>query len=228
MKVSELIGEEWAELIGDEFEKDYMKELSAFITEDRNKETVYPLNSFDTFQVFRSLPPREIKVLVIGQDPYTDGSYDGRAFSNKSTTISISKSLRNILKEVNEDVYDGIDKYSNYNPNLERWEKQGVFLINRILTVRKGQPLSHKSIGWEIFTSNVINKLSSVKKHLVFMLWGAFAQEITKDIEKKESHLILTAAHPSPLSAHRGFFGCRHFSKANDFLLTNKLDFIEW
>lgn len=225
--VAELLGQEWAEVLSDEFEKEYMKKLSEFIKKERNEYTVYPIDTEGVFQVFRRLQPSQIKVLIIGQDPYPDGSYCGMAFSNQNKR-SISKSLQNILVEVWNDIYDGLDRYKEFDPDLTRWQSQGVFLINRILTVRKNMPLSHRNKGWEQFTSTAISKLSLIKNNLVFLLWGASAQDLIPDIQNKENHLILTAPHPSPLSAHRGFFGCKHFSTTNDYLLKNKLDFIEW
>jgi len=160
--------------------------------------------------------------------PYPDGSYDGRAFSNHPWTINISRSLDNILKEVREDVYDGWD--IKQSPSLERWEKQGVFLLNRVLTVSEGAPASHRKFGWERFTDIAISKLSEYKPNLIFMLWGTEAQKIIPMIQYPENHLILKASHPSPLSANTygGWFGCKHFSQANEYLIQNKIDYIEW
>jgi uracil-DNA glycosylase len=224
-----LLGEGWNRLIGDQLKEPYFRELCSRIRESKQKTKVYPEDISSALQVFRNTSPNTIKILVIGQDPYTGGEYDGRAFSNYPWTLNISKSLVNILKEVKDDCYDGWD--IKQSPSLERWEKQGVFLINRVLTVEENTPNSHKGIGWEKFTETAISRLSEYKPNLVFMLWGSEAQKAISIIKQPENHLILIAGHPSPLNVNRNptsWFGCKHFSKANDYLLKHKLDFIVW
>jgi len=224
--IEELVGKDWAVWMKDEFAQGYMIQLSAIIQKEREKYTVYPETTKEVFRVFKDTP--YVNVIIIGQDPYHDGSYDGMAFSNAPWKKSISPSLRNIFKEVRDDVYDG--KEIPQSPSLVRWQKQGVFLLNRVLTVRQGEPGSHRNIGWEIFTNRVIEVLSFNRKHLVFMLWGNEAAKIESSIQNKDDHLILKATHPSPTSANTlgGWFGSKHFSQANDYLLKHKLDFIEW
>jgi uracil-DNA glycosylase len=158
--------------------------------------------------------------------PYHGGEYQGRAFSNRESLGKISPSLRNILKEIEDDIYDGFN--INQNPDLLRLEEQGVFLINKVLTVRKKSPNSHKGIGWEEFISKVISTLSDTQNNLVFMLWGNNAKAIKPAIDEKK-HLILESGHPSPMSANMGYwFGNKHFSKANEYLELNKKDKIIW
>jgi uracil-DNA glycosylase len=224
-----MINKEWWELIGEEFKEDYFVSMVNYIKERKTHVKVYPNTMSETLQIFRNTSPSTIKVVIIGQDPYPDGSYDGRAFSNFPWVKNVSPSLSNILKEVKSDIWDGRD--IKQSPSLERWEKQRVMLINRVLTVEELTPGSHRKIGWEVVVDNAINKLSTHKQHIVFMLWGNEAQKILPSIQNQENHLILTAGHPSPLSANQTngtWFGCKHFSKANDYLLKNKLDFIEW
>jgi uracil-DNA glycosylase len=220
------IGLEWNYLIGDEFEKDYMIELSKFISTERESYTVYPADTLDTLKVFRVLQPRQINVVIMGQDPYPDGSYNGMAFSNSGEKSSLSPSLLNILREVESDVYGGF--YPNKDPSLIKWQEQGVFLLNRILTVRKNQPNSHADKGWEKFTAETIYLLSRYKKYIVYMLWGNKAKEMIKYIDPVDN-LILTSGHPSPLSANRGlWFGNKHFSKANKYFESINRNTINW
>jgi len=225
-KVIELIGEDWAQIIENEFYKEYMENLGKYIASRRRETTVYPETSNKVFSVFRNLPPHKIKVVIIGQDPYHDGSYDGRAFSNSGKNMKMSPSLNNIIKEIENDIYNGLllDK----DPSLERLENQGVFLLNRVLTVEKGKPNSHKGLGWEEFTARVIEELSSNYKNLVFMLWGNSSKTIEKYI-KANDHLILKSGHPSPMSANQGlWFGNKHFSLANKYLASKGINEIKW
>jgi len=222
----DIVGKEWFDIVGDEFEKDYMSKLAATVLNDRKKYTVYPKNTKQIFSVFKKLQPSKIKVVILGQDPYHDGSYNGMAFSNNKKKLSISPSLRNILKEVESDIHDGLAL--DQDPDLTRWQKQGVFLLNKVLTVKKGKPNSHAGIGWETFTQTCIEALSSHRENLVFMLWGAKAREIIPYIHG-DSHLILEAGHPSPMSANMGrWFDNRHFSRCNRFLNERGIDRITW
>lgn len=158
--------------------------------------------------------------------PYPDGSYDGRAFSNNEEKGTVSPSLKNILKEVEDDVYNGFMLHQN--PDLKRWEDQGVFLMNRVLTVVKGKANSHQNIGWEKFTNVVISTLSNNFNNIVFMLWGGNARAVDRFINEK-NNLVLRTGHPSPLSANRGYwFGNKHFSKANKYLKDNNIQEIIW
>lgn len=221
------LGKQWYSLLKDVIEKPFFKRLAYFISVERKKYVVYPKTGREVFSVFKNLQPSDVRVVIVGQDPYPDGSYDGRAFSNTDKK-KISPSLVNILKEVREDVYDGWEMYQD--PCLKRWEDQGVFLINRVLTVREGEPGSHRSMGWEIFTGESIKRLSETQNNIVFLLWGGQAHKIEKYISNKENkHLILKSGHPSPLSANKGgWFGNKHFSKTNNYLLKNGMDYIEW
>jgi uracil-DNA glycosylase len=226
--MEEYFNSDWFKLIGGEFEKPYMRILSDKIKEERVRYTIYPKDTKDTFQVFRNTSPDTIKVVILGQDPYHDSSYDNRAFSNSQDKVGISPSLRNILKEVEEDIYDGFNMNSAVNPDLSRWEDQGVLLMNRVLTVRKGLPASHTGLGWETFTAKCINELSKHKKNLVFMLWGNRAKSIKEFIHPNE-HLVLESGHPSPMSANRGlWFGNKHFSQTDTFLEEKQIDKIIW
>lgn len=228
--IKSALGADWYERLKEEFSKGYMIDLSRFLQQEREEFVVYPCDTHQTFAVFRNTPFNRVRVVILGQDPYHDGSYDGMAFSNTKSD-SISPSLRNILKEVKNDIYDGLDINQDQSPSLKRWQDEGVLLLNRVLTVRQNKPDSHGGLGWEIFIDEVINILSTEKQNLVFMLWGKKAQTIIPVIENKENHLILTCDHPSPLSANRPgatWFGCKHFSQANDYLIKHKLDYIQW
>ena len=202
----------WKEILGDEFEKPYMKKLNLFL--EKEKGEVFPEKDkiFEAFNMTRFM---DVRVVVLGQDPYHgQGQAHGLCFSVKKGA-TIPPSLKNIYKELQVDL--GIKPAGH--GCLDSWAKQGVLLLNATLTVRKGEPLSHAGKGWERFTDVVIEKLYAREDPLVFMLWGKFAQKKCKAVlhGKAKQHLILTAAHPSPFSAKK-FFGCKHFSKANDFL----------
>lgn len=221
-----LIGDQWFKTLGTKFIIKSLVNVGATIKIDRKSYRVYPDNSIDIFSIFRALSPSEIKVVIIGQDPYHDGSYDGRAFSNTKSSNKISPSLKNIFKEIEVDIYNGLRL--DQDPCLDRWERQGVFLINRVLTVRAGFPGSHRNIGWEEFTSQVVKRLSEVQDHLVFLLWGADARKVMPNIVSK-NHLVLISGHPSPLSANQGYwFGNKHFSKTNAYLKKHKKKEINW
>lgn len=206
------IGNDWDEILEGEFEKEYYINLRSFLIKEYKTQAVYP-SMHDIFNALKYTAYRDVKVVVLGQDPYHEpGQAHGLCFSVKKG-VQKPPSLVNIFKELQSDL--GIEPPSH--GYLESWAKQGVLLLNTVLTVRQGQANSHKGKGWEIFTDQVIKHLNQREKPMVFLLWGANAKAKAELITNK-NHLILTAAHPSPLSAFNGFFGCRHFSKANDFL----------
>ncbi|HQP90551.1 MAG TPA: uracil-DNA glycosylase [Bacteroidales bacterium] len=212
----------WLEVLKDEFQQPYFLEIKKFLLEDKKKYRVFPPGQL-IFNAFNLTPFDKVKIVIIGQDPYHGyGQAHGLCFSVPKGVVK-PPSLQNILKELKEDL--------NINPpehgDLTGWAKQGVFLLNAILTVRENTPESHRNIGWEKFTNAAIENLSDKKEHLVFMLWGSYAQEKEKLIDNTK-HLILKAAHPSPFSANKGFFGCHHFSKANQYLIANNIDPIKW
>ncbi|MEE3144925.1 MAG: uracil-DNA glycosylase [Bacteroidota bacterium] len=211
--------------MNDEFEQKYFKELTQKVKELylNNTDKIFPKGA-DIFRAFDLCPFDQAKVIILGQDPYpTRGHAHGLSFSVNDHVKPFPKSLKNIFSEINND----IGKPFPENGNLSRWAEQGVLLLNAVLTVEEGRPDSHKGIGWEQFTDSVIKVLSTQKEHLIFMLWGAKAGHKRALIDEGK-HKVLSSVHPSPLSAYRGFFGCKHFSKANDYLLMNKLTPIDW
>ncbi|NLT47129.1 MAG: uracil-DNA glycosylase [Clostridiales bacterium] len=206
------LGNEWDELLAGEFEKDYYIELRRFLISEYRSRVIYP-SMYDIFNALKYTPYKKVKAVILGQDPYHGpGQAHGLCFS---VTKGVPKppSLENIFKELNSDL--GITPPSH--GYLKDWADQGVMLLNTVLTVREGQANSHKGKGWEVFTDKVIEILNKREQPMVFLLWGANAKAKVPFITNK-NHLVLTAAHPSPLSAYNGFFGCRHFSKANEFL----------
>lgn len=213
---------EWHSFIKSESDKEYFKFLVDKLDEEYNNYTVYPKKE-DILNAYWLTEPSKVKVVILGQDPYHEPNQaNGLAFS-VSEGVKIPPSLRNIYKEIEND----IGKVNSKNGDLTYWAKQGVFLLNTVLTVRDGEANSHKDIGWEVFTDNTIKYLNDIDFPKVFILWGNNARKKKKLITNK-NHLILESAHPSPLSANRGFFGNNHFSKTNEFLSNNKLDIIEW
>ena len=217
------ISNDWLEAINSEFHKPYYKELYSFVKEEYSKTVVYP-PSEDIFNALHLTPLKDVKVLILGQDPYHgENQAHGLSFSVLPTQKDIPPSLQNIYKELNSD----LGCYIPNNGYLEKWAKQGVLLLNTILTVREGEALAHKGKGWEIFTDRVISALSERDDPVIFLLWGNHAQSKAELIDKSR-HYIFTAAHPSPLSASRGFFGCRHFSKANETLISLVKSPIDW
>lgn len=213
----------WKEALEDEFEKEYFKKLTTQVREAYlSREPVYPTPKL-VFNAFTHTPVSEVKVVILGQDPYhgPDQAH-GLSFSVPEG-VAIPPSLRNIYKEIESDI--GITPPPS--GNLERWATQGVLLLNSTLTVRGGAAGSHQQFGWEQFTDAVIQLISEKREHVVFMLWGAFAQSKAAYIDESK-HLILKAPHPSPLSAHRGFFGSKHFSQANAYLTEHDTKPIEW
>jgi uracil-DNA glycosylase len=222
MKVEPKIESSWMDALADEFAKPYMADLKEFLLGEKSRHTVYP-PADKIFNAFNCTPFDKVRIVILGQDPYHGpGQAHGLCFS---VPIGIPKppSLLNIFKELNTDL--GIPLPSH--GNLEAWAKQGVFLLNTTLTVRADLAGSHQGKGWETFTDAVIQKISDGRDNVVFMLWGRFAQSKIKLIDPGR-HLVLQAAHPSPLSAYNGFFGCRHFSKANTYLAEKMKEPIMW
>ena len=217
------IDESWKSVLKSEFSKPYFLEAVTFIkTEKALGKTIYPPGSL-IFNAFNTTPFERLKVVLLGQDPYHGkGQAHGLSFSVPSG-IKPPPSLVNIFKELNADTGMPIPSHGN----LQNWAVQGVLLLNACLTVRENDPLSHSRIGWTSFTDAVISKISALKKNVVFLLWGKFAHEKQSLIDETK-HLVLKAAHPSPFSANNGFFGCRHFSKTNEYLVTSGVDPIDW
>lgn len=211
----------WNEILTDEYKKDYFVKLMKFIDDEYTNNVIYPEKD-NIFNALKNTNYNDVKVVILGQDPYHgEGEAQGLSFSVPND-IKRPPSLRNIFKELESDL--GIKRESN---DLSDWTKEGVLLLNAILTVKKDTPLSHKDIGWEIFTDEVIKSLNSHETPVVFILWGNYARSKKKLINNKK-HLIIESAHPSPLSASRGFFGSRPFSKTNSFLEENNMKGIKW
>jgi len=212
----------WKNVLKDEFDKSYFYEIVNFLkTEKTLGKVIYPPGSL-IFHAFEATPFDKVKIVLLGQDPYHgNGQAHGLAFS-VPFGIKPPPSLVNIFKELQNDIGLPIPNHGN----LENWASQGVFLLNAALTVRAAEPNSHAKIGWHEFTNGVIEKISAQKKNVVFLLWGKFAQE-KQELVDETKHQVLKAAHPSPYSADN-FFGCRHFSKANEYLVQNKIDPIDW
>lgn len=219
-----ILEESWKNLLNDEFKKPYFNDLIAFIKQEKAKgEVIYPAGS-QIFNAFKYTPVSKVKAVIIGQDPYHgEGQANGLCFS-VNEGMAIPPSLQNIFKELVSDIPGFKIPPSG---NLTYWAQQGVLLLNATLTVRKNQAGSHQQKGWEVFTDAAISALGSTRKNLVFMLWGKFAQSKEKLLNQTD-HLILKAAHPSPLSAYNGFFGCKHFSKCNEYLKLNNQQPIDW
>jgi uracil-DNA glycosylase len=216
------IEQSWKNALKDEFAKEYFLKLTQIVRSAYLETAVFPPPKF-IFNAFTQCPFSEVKVVILGQDPYHgEGQAHGLSFSVQDG-VRIPPSLQNIYKEIAVDLQKDIPK----SGNLERWARQGVLLLNATLTVEKDKAGSHQGLGWETFTDAVIKKVSDEKEHVVFLLWGKYAQDKAKLIDS-EKHHILTAPHPSPFSAHSGFFGCRHFSKTNIYLRKHGLDEIEW
>ncbi|WP_069659420.1 uracil-DNA glycosylase [Arcticibacter eurypsychrophilus] len=218
------IEESWKEALAEEFGKDYMKQLKNFLVEERNNgKVVFPPGPL-IFNAFNQTPFQSVKVVILGQDPYHgQGQAHGLSFSVLKG-IGIPPSLRSIYKELQTDI-PGFEM--PVHGELTHWADQGVLMLNATLTVRKAEPASHHKKGWEIFTDQAIKALSENRKGLIFLLWGKNAQAKIPLIDGTK-HSILTAAHPSPYSAYNGFFGCKHFSKANELLKAQGLSKIDW
>lgn len=217
------IHDSWKQVLKAEFTKDYFLQIVNFLrTEKMANKTIYPPGSL-IFNAFNSTPFDQVKVVILGQDPYHGpGQAHGLCFSVQ-TGVTPPPSLVNIYKEMQSDLGLPIPPHGN----LSKWAENGVLLLNASLTVRSNEPMSHARIGWANFTDSVIKKVSEQKEHVVFILWGKFAQEKQVLIDETK-HLVLKAAHPSPLSAHNGFWGCKHFSKTNDYLVKNGIDPVDW
>ena len=216
-----MINKNWDIVLKDEYNKEYFKNLGCFVKAEYKNKIVYPEYK-NIFNALKLTDYDEVKVVILGQDPYHgENEAHGLSFSVREG-IPIPPSLRNIFKELESDV--GVKKTCS---DLTSWATQGVLLLNSIMTVVKDTPLSHKSKGWEIFTDTIIEKLGERNKPVVFILWGSYARS-KKELIKGKNHLIIESVHPSPLSASRGFFGSKPFSRANSFLIKNGIKKIEW
>lgn len=212
----------WKKVLDEEFEKSYFGELTQFIKKEYTGGIIYPRGK-NIFQAFELCPFENVKVVILGQDPYHGpGQANGLCFS-VNEGITLPPSLQNIYKEITVDL--GIK--TPETGNLDNWAKQGILLLNAILTVRANSPGSHRQKGWETFTDAVIKKIADKKEHIVFLLWGKYAEEKGKIIDRSRHH-VLTAAHPSPFSANHGFFNCKHFSKTNEYLKSIGEKPVDW
>ena len=215
-------GNDWDEVLAGEFEKDYYLKLRSFLKSEYSTHTVYP-DMYDIFNALKLTPYKNVRAVILGQDPYHGpGQAHGLCFSVKKG-IQPPPSLVNIYKEINSDLGLNIPNHGE----LTAWAKSGVLMLNTVLTVRAGMANSHRNMGWEIFTDRVIGLLNERKEPMVFLLWGTPAKQKAKLITNP-NHLILQTVHPSPLSAYGGFFGCKHFSKCNEFLISKGLEPIDW
>ena len=216
------INNDWAEALKEEYKKPYYRELYKKVNEEYQTHEIFP-PSDEIFSAFHLTPLKDVKVVILGQDPYhNNGQAHGLSFSVQKG-VDIPPSLVNIYKELHDDLGCTIPNHGC----LTKWAEQGVLMLNTVLTVRAHQANSHKEIGWEQFTDAAIKVLAGQDRPMVFILWGRPAQR-KKEMIHNPKHLVLMSAHPSPLSAYRGFFGCRHFSKTNEFLIQNGLEPIDW
>ena len=222
----QIIGESsWDFVLKNEFEKTYFEKLMGFVSDEyqNNETSIFPSRE-NLFRAFEVCPYEHVKVVILGQDPYpTKGHAHGLCFSIEEDVKPFPKSLVNIFKEIESDLNQPIPA----NGSLVRWAKQGVLLLNTVLTVKEGQAGSHMNKGWEQFTDAVIQILSDQKEDIVYLLWGSKAQEKGKNIDSVKN-CVLTSVHPSPLSSYRGFFGCKHFSKTNEYLISKGSKPIVW
>ena len=217
-----MIGNEWDATLKDEFEKEYFQRIMEFVNGEYENKTVYPPYE-DIFNAFKLTALSDVKVVILGQDPYhEEGQAHGLAFSTPDGR-PIPRSLKNIFKEINAE----FDYPIPDSGCLEKWAKQGVFLLNTVLTVVEGQANSHSKCGWQTFTDNVIRILDNQPQPIVFLLWGKQAEK-KKDLVENPNHLVLITSHPSPFSARRGFLGSNHFRLANEFLKENNVKEIDW
>ncbi len=216
------LGNDWGGILADEWEKPYYKELHDFLKKEYSSAVIFP-NMYDIFNALKYTSFKDTRVVIIGQDPYHGvGQAHGLCFSVKKG-IQPPPSLVNIYKEISDDLGATMPSHGE----LTGWAKQGVLLLNTVLTVRSGQPNSHKDKGWETFTDRIISELNQKTKPIVFLLWGANAEKKARIITNP-LHYKLNCVHPSPLSAYRGFFGCKHFSRTNNILKENGLEPIKW
>ena len=218
------INDFWKQALKEEFEKPYFDQIVNFLKTERSAgKTTFPSGP-NIFNAFNKTPFDKVKVVILGQDPYHGiGQAHGLSFS-VLPGIKIPPSLQNIFKEIKADI--GVENSPNFG-DLTHWAEQGILLLNAALTVRNGEPMSHAKIGWAQFTDAVIKTISDKKENVIFLLWGKFAQD-KQVLINTDSHYILKAAHPSPLSAHNGFFGCKHFSKTNEILVKQGENPIDW
>ena len=220
--MSTQIEESWRTALKEDFESDYFKKLKEFLKKEKENQTIFPPGSL-IFNAYNLCPLPKVKVVIIGQDPYHGpGQAHGLCFSVPKGIV-VPPSLKNIYKELNSDLGIPIPNHGN----LEKWAKQGVLLLNAILTVRAHQAASHHKQGWETFTDKTIKTISDLRAGIVFLLWGNYAIK-KKELIDTSKHFVLTSVHPSPLSASRGFLGCKHFSKTNQILRENSLGEIDW
>ena len=218
-----MLTNDWAKALDAEFKKPYYRELYNFVKEEYAKTTIYP-PAEDIFNALHYTPLSEVKVVILGQDPYHNvNQAHGLCFSVLPSQPEIPPSLQNIYKELEADLGCKIPN----NGYLEKWAKQGVLMLNTVLTVRAHQANSHQNKGWEQFTDAIIREVNKIDRPVVYLLWGRPAQSKIAMLDNPK-HLILKAPHPSPLSAYRGFFGCKHFSQTNEFLTSNGLEAIDW
>ena len=222
MKPQVKIEPSWKKALKTEFDKPYFTKLADFVRNEYEGEIVYPLPKF-VFRAFELCPFDDVRVVILGQDPYHGPKQANGLCFSVHEKLPVPPSLQNIYKEIHDDIGATIPK----NGDLVKWAEQGILLLNATLTVRADTPGSHQKQGWEEFTNAVVQTLSDKKENLVFILWGKYAQEKGAKINK-EKHLVLTAAHPSPFSAYHGFFGCKHFSKTNEYLIKHKKKPINW
>lgn len=221
MKKITVIGNEWDDILQEEYRKEYFLKLVDFVKTEYTNKTIFPKKS-DIFNALKFTKYNDVKVVILGQDPYHGiGEAQGLAFSVPEF-IKMPPSLRNIFKELEDDL-----KIKRTSHSLEDWAKQGVLLLNTILTVEKDKPLSHQNKGWEIFTDKIITKINELDKPVIFVLWGSSARS-KKYLVTNSKHLVIESVHPSPLSASRGFFGSKPFSRINQFLNSNDIEGIEW
>ena len=217
-----MIGNKWDEYLSDEYKKEYFKELLEFVKNEYKTKTIYPKQN-EVFNAFRYTDYDDLKVVILGQDPYHGPNQaEGLSFSVSNEVLK-PPSLKNIFKELESDLKIPFPEHNSLKP----WAKQGVLLLNAVLTVEEHRPTSHKDKGWEHFTDDVIKIINEKKEPVVFILWGAYARDKKKLITNKH-HLVIESAHPSPFSARNGFFGSKPFSKTNEFLKKNGIKEIDW
>lgn len=217
-----MLGNDWDIILKDELEKDYFKNLIEFIKKEYQEKIIYPKQT-EIFKAFRNTSYKDTKVVILGQDPYHgENQAEGLSFSVKAG-VTQPPSLKNIFKELHDDLGCTIPNHGS----LVKWTNEGVLLLNTVLTVEKDKAASHKDLGWEKFTDEVIRKLNEKNTPVVFILWGNFAKS-KKNLITNKNHYVIESAHPSPFSAYNGFFGSKPFSKTNDFLIKNNLKPIDW
>lgn len=217
-----MIGNSWDEILKDEYQKDYFKNIAMFINKEYREKTIFPPKS-NILRAFKLTDYDNVKVVILGQDPYHGiNEANGLAFS-VSKGVRLPPSLQNIYKEL----YNDLGITISTNGDLEKWAREGVLLLNSVFTVEKDKPASHKNIGWEQFSDEVIKKVNEKTTPVVFILWGSFAKSKAKYITNP-IHLVITSPHPSPFSAYSGFFGSKPFSRTNEFLRKNNIKEIDW